>query len=114
MDNNIMSKFIYDFVKKTGGISFVEIESLFRENGFDYKGDLMVGTSARNTVAWVGWNQAAVDVMNKAIELGVVLTVTSPLIYYFDGGAPNLPIAKTTRGYKKDVHWLPVVLNVPE
>lgn len=111
MDNNTMTKIIYDFVKKTGGVSFVEIESLFRENGFEYKGSLMVGTSARNTVAWLDWNQAAIDVLNEALRQGIRLTVTSPLIYYFDGCAPDLPIAKSTRGYKKELHWLPVVLN---
>lgn len=114
MDKDTMAKIIYDFIKKHGGVSFVEVENLFRENRFDYKGKLMLGTPAPNIVIWLFWNEAAVDVMTKVIGMGAAFTCTSPLIYYYDGAAPNLPIAQTTRGYKKEVHWLPVVLNVPD
>lgn len=44
--------------------------------------------------------------------MGGAFTWTSPVIYYCDGGVPDLPVAKSMRGYKKVLHWLPVVMNI--
>lgn len=112
MENSTMTKIIFDYIKKNGGVSFVELEALFQENGFDYKGNLMIATSAPNIIMWLNWNKFAVEVLTEVIKQGAEFTSTSSLIYYIDGAALNLPIAKTAKGYKHDLHWLPVVLNV--
>jgi len=112
MDKSKMAKIIYDFVKEQYGVSFVEFENLFRENGFDYKGNLMILMRELNIVLWLNWNQDAVDVINEVINMGGAFTWTSPVIYYCDGGVPDLPVAKSMRGYKKVLHWLPVVMNI--
>ncbi|MBP1534220.1 MAG: hypothetical protein IK999_08865 [Ruminococcus sp.] len=115
MENSRLAKIIFNYVKRKGGVSFVEFENIFRENGFDYKGHKMIlYPDAPNIVVWLGWNQAAVDIIMEVIGMGAGFTLTSPVIYFCDGGALNLPIARTTRGYKKELHWLPVVMNVEE
>ena len=53
MDKSKMAKIIYDFVKEQYGVSFVEFENLFRENGFDYKGNLMILMPELNIVLWL-------------------------------------------------------------
>lgn len=113
MDKIALAKIVFDFIKETGGVSLVEVENIFRENGFDYSGDYMLAIPAVNIVMWADWNEEAVAIMKEVIDMGAEFKSTSPLVYYYDGKALNLPIARTAKGYK-ELHWIPVVLNVKE
>ncbi|MBQ5988923.1 MAG: hypothetical protein IJL67_05465 [Oscillospiraceae bacterium] len=110
MDNNTMADIILNYVKKHSGVSFVEVENLFIKHGFDFRGEHILGTPIPNTVLWINWNIDAIRVMTRVIQMGAEFNCTSPLVYYHDGIAPALPIARTAQGYN-ELHWLPVVIN---
>lgn len=95
-------------------IAFTEIEQLFEEHGFDFRGDMAIGIGIPNVHVWYGWNEDAVDVLMQLKKRGIWLRDESPLTYYYDGIAPNLPIASVSNirrkaGYKEE-HWFPASL----
>jgi hypothetical protein len=45
-------------------------------------------------------------------ERRIAAKIASPLIYFMDGGALKLPIAKRANKSYKTPHWAPVVLNL--
>lgn len=73
MNKNQLKSEILEYIKTHDGTSFVEIESVFEENNFDYKG---VGayTSGQhpNVVFWVGWNQEAFDVIAELKKMDIL------------------------------------------
>lgn len=107
-----MIDIIYDYIKRKGGVSFVEVEQIFTENGFDYEGDMMIACPIPNVIVWGFWNSAAIEIMYSLKSMGVELQTSSPLVYYIDGKALNLPLCKSDKGYRKELHWLPAVMNV--
>ncbi|VED33712.1 pathogenicity island protein [Staphylococcus warneri] len=108
---NIQSKLI-DYIKDNAGTSFVEIEKVFEQNNFDYKGQGAYTSSKNsNIVFWYGWNKKAFNVVNGLINDGVIaMSRCESMIYIVDGKGLNFPILKTD-----DVvtyHWLPVAFNI--
>ncbi len=73
MNKNQLKSEILEYIKTHDGTSFVEIERVFEENNFDYKG---VGayTSGQhpNVVFWVGWNQEAFDVIAELKKMDIL------------------------------------------
>lgn len=64
MNKNQLKSEILEYIKGHAGTSFVEIERVFEENNFDYKGDGAYTSGQHpNVVFWVGWNQEAFDVI---------------------------------------------------
>ena len=112
MNKSAIAKIVFDYIKIKGGVSLVEVENIFSENGFDYTGDCMLATSAPNIIMWADWNAEAVAILKEIIDMGAEFSCSSILIYLYDGKMLNIPIAKSAKGYKKELHWLPVVLNV--
>ncbi len=112
MNNKKLIDIIYNYIKKNGGVSFVEVERIFEENGFEYEGDMMITVSVPNVIVWGFWNKEAIEIMNVLKSMGVELKTSSPLIYYYDGKALNFPLCRSSKGYKNELHWLPAVMNV--
>ena len=112
MTRDDIERLVFDRI--CNGTSFVKIEEVFIENGFDFYGDLMLCTnnSAKlNIFFWGGWNKEAVDIFHSAFSKSDARYIrTSYLLYYMDGKVPNSPIAKQFRKYK-DWHWMPVVIG---
>ena len=58
MNKNQLKSEILEYIKAHAGTSFVEIERVFEENNFDYKGDGAYTSGQHpNVVFWIGWNQ---------------------------------------------------------
>lgn len=105
----------FKLIKGSGySIAFTDIERLFEELGFDFRGDMAIGIGIPNVHVWYEWNKDAVEVLMRLKDRGIVLRDESPLTYYCDGLAPNLPLASASNirreaGYKKE-HWFPASL----
>lgn len=111
-----MANLICDFVK-TSSKTFGEIENLFKENHFEFRGSLALASEYKNVHFWYGWNEEAIGAMMKAQELGCRVCPISPMEHFlicaYDG-LPNwgFPIANYNgckRGYKTE-HWYPVII----
>jgi hypothetical protein len=89
-----------------GSVSFVELVNL--EPGF--AGDLSI--SYGTLVLWAGVSDRFIDALEECKPL-IEPTPTSVLVYWHDGAALGLPIAKRPpkNGYKEP-HWAPVVWNL--
>jgi hypothetical protein len=97
---------IRDLVYRKDHVSMVEITRLDGAQG-----DLQWALDDYNIVLWAGLSELLVDALEllrktKAIELHPC----SPLVYWGDGAALSLPLAKQARKYKKP-HWQPVVFR---
>ncbi len=42
MNEDITTFAILDYIKNQGGATYADIEEIFSDNGFDYKGDLLL------------------------------------------------------------------------
>ena len=64
-----------------------------------------------NTFLWSGMTQEACDAVRFLLDNNLVkLEPCNVLVYLYDGGVLNLPIAKRVYKYKSP-HWFPVVFN---
>lgn len=55
MNKNQLKSEILEYIKAHAGTSFVEIEHVFEENNFDYKGDGAYTSGQHpNVVFWIG------------------------------------------------------------
>ncbi|NAN48019.1 pathogenicity island protein [Staphylococcus epidermidis] len=109
--NNIKNKII-KYITENAGTSFVEIEKIFDENHFKYKGNGAY-TSAENSniIFWYGWNEQAFNVVSSLVNEGLIdMKICEPVIYMVDGKELNLPVLKS---YDIDTyHWLPITFSV--
>ena len=112
-DPEVLAEEIEDYVRRMRNVTLVEFE---RWLGPQYSGtSRLVDSRDPNLVYWKGLAEPVIDALNLLIhERRIEIKSTDLLIYIFDGGALQLPIAKRPprAGYKYP-HWLPVVLNVP-
>ena len=108
---NIQSKLV-DYIKNNAGTSFVEIEKVFEQNNFDYKGQGAYTSAVNsNIVFWYGWNKQAFDVVSELVNDGVIkISKCESMIYIVDGKSLNFPILKSD--YVKTYHWLPVTFAI--
>lgn len=106
IDKIIEKTFKDDFV------SFVEIERIFDENKFDYKGTRIIRhPEYPNLVIWAEWNQEAVDIVEEiVVNRDICLQTSHPLIYFIDGDRLTIPVAENIKEYKEE-RWLPMVLR---
>ncbi|EHS79903.1 hypothetical protein IS189_0946 [Staphylococcus aureus subsp. aureus IS-189] len=73
MNKNQLKSEILEYIKAHAGTSFVEIERVFEENNFDYKGDGAYTSGQHpNVVFWVGWNQEAFDVIAELKKMDIL------------------------------------------
>lgn len=108
-----LSNQILEYIKDNDGTTFVEIEHIFEQNEFDYKGDLTLCSKAYPTlIFWDGWNQNAINILDELLDNELVVRQSaSTMIYYIDGKVLNMPIAQH---YKKRVHdaWYPIAFSI--
>jgi hypothetical protein len=108
----MMKKAIVEKVYWEDHVSFVQIERMFEEQHFDYKGSRVIHhEKCPHLIIWAGWNEKAVKTLEEImLENDICLQTTHKLVYLIDGGGVNIPIAKGIKTYKRD-HWLPMVLR---
>nr|AET14338.1 hypothetical protein [Staphylococcus aureus] len=112
MNKNQLKTEILEYIKAHAGTSFVEIERVFEENNFDYKGDGAYTSGQHpNVVFWIGWNQEAFDVIAELKkDRRIEMDICEPIVYMVDGKGLDLPIVKS-KNIKTD-HWLPVTFTI--
>jgi len=102
-----MAERILDLIAMRSDTTFAEI---FDVIGEEARGDLTWEISP-NTVLWTGMSQTLYDAF-KIMHETIIPQPTDFLVYLYDEGALNLPVAKkvSKTGYKRP-HWLPVVFR---
>ncbi len=118
--NSVLSANDYVSIKKAiaakvmtdDHVSFIEVQRIFNDHNFDYKGKRMIcHPEHSNLVFWSGWNDTAINIMTEILqEHPIGMSTADIMIYLIDGGGLQLPIAKKARSYKKN-RWYPVVLR---
>lgn len=110
MKREEMKAAVLEYINRNDAVSYAELQWLFEQNGYDYKGDVMACSDQNeHVVFWSGWNKDTFDMMGELIHEGLIhREPISTLTYLIDGAAMNFPIVKRNTDYKTD-HWLPTV-----
>lgn len=110
MKREEMKKAVLEYINKNDAVSYVELQWLFEQNGYDYRGDVMTCSDQNeHVVFWSGWNEDTFDMMGELIHEGLVhREPTDTLTYLIDGAMMDFPVVKRNADYKTD-HWLPAV-----
>lgn len=111
MNKNRLKNKILEYIKTHEETSFVEIENIFEENGFDYEGEgAYTSGNHENVVFWLGWNEEAFNIVADLKRDGLIeMNICPPLYYLIDGKGLSLPIVKS-KNINTD-HWLPVAFT---
>lgn len=112
MDKQTLKKSVLEYIRKTGDVSYAELQRLFNRLGFDYRGDLEIYSPINeNVILWCGWNREAIEIMNELKSENLVeQEPVQLLVYIIDGAALRLPLVKRAVNYKTP-HWLPLVFR---
>lgn len=107
-----MEDILLNYIIKKGNVSFVEIEELFEDHSFNYKGEYaLMYRKCKGIIIWNGWNNEAIDLISNLMQhKEIELDPCSIMIYLIDGQALKYPLVKSFRSYKED-HWIPMVIN---
>lgn len=115
-----LSNKIYEVVKQKGIISLIDVERIFKENGFAYEDRIALCSRNRNLFLWSGWKQEAYEILVMALKKGLHLVDTSAETYLSDENLPDLSILdlpvfdyKNFSNSEKSItekYWLPVAL----
>lgn len=98
------------YICKNNSVSYAELQWLFEQKDYAYKGELMsCSDQCEHVIFWSGWSAEAFDIVGELLRDGLVhREPTHFLVYMIDGGSLGLPLVKKAVQYKTD-HWLPVV-----
>ncbi|CUE02398.1 TPA: pathogenicity island protein [Staphylococcus aureus] len=112
MNRNRMKQIILEYIKNNDSTSFVEIENVFEEQGFKYKGNgVYTSGNHKNIIFWMGWNEEAFNIVADLKRDGLIeMQICPPMYYLIDGKGLRLPIVKN-KNIKID-HWLPVTFSL--
>lgn len=110
MSRDEMKEIVLDYINKNDSVSYAELQWLFEQNGYDYKGDLLsCSDQCEHVIFWSGWNEDTYNMMNELIHEGLIhREPTVFFTYLVDGAGLTYPLVKKTIQYKTD-HWLPIV-----
>lgn len=103
---------ISDYINDHNQVSYTELEMLFQQIGYEYKGPFDI-TSEKNdhVVFWGGWNKETIELFNELQQEGKIHKEATELFtYLIDGGGMNLPVFESEINLKRD-HWLPIVFS---
>lgn len=100
--------------RKRAGLTFADVDRIFEENHFDYKGPIWLENDLnKNVIYWSGWNRTAFDLFQEyMLKFNLKILPTSLFIYLISGKALRLPTVhtKSLKAFKKihKTRWLPV------
>ena len=107
--NELLEEEVYNFINRTQGTSFVEIENKFPE--LFGEGFILHHTDYPSIIFWIDFSKIGVEIFKRLLsDKKIQIDQTPLLVYYMDGKVLNIPIAKKLREYKTD-RWMPTVLN---
>lgn len=94
MNKDIIKQKVLEYIKQNAGTSFVEIEQIFEEHNFDYKGNGAYSSGQhQNVIFWMGWNRSAFNILADLKHDGLIsMEICEPLVYLVDGKSLTLPV----------------------
>lgn len=112
MNKQAIKQAILNYIRKNDSVSYAELEWLFGNLGFDYKGDFEIYSPINDMVVfWGGWNEEAIGILNELKSENLIFQEpVQPLIYLIDGAGLSLPVVRKAVNYKSP-HWLPLVFR---
>lgn len=117
MDRTYLKGEVIKVITERKQVSYVEIEELFENLKFDYKGEYAIcpdDEKYRNIVYWLGWNQEAISLISELRrEKFINYEPCNLIIYLLDGKGLDMPLVKHLYPYKEE-HWLPLVFVIGE
>lgn len=100
---------LIDFINDFRGVTFVEIGESFPSF---FGGNEIVGITEKNIVFWIGLSKTGSKIITELINSkSIHMQMTDPMVYAFDGGLLQLPLAKNNSKRYEELHWLPVTLS---
>lgn len=106
---------VYEYIKKQGGVSYAEIERLFDELGYSWKGVAVCCSSVnRYVVFWEGWHKQAYSIISELLQEKKLKRTPAPVwLYLLDGKGLDLPQVPDVTDYRsiKRECWLPCMLS---
>ena len=102
-------KKILEEIKTNGDLLFTEIESIFEEENFNYKGDkCLLHPKNKNLVVWVEWNEKAINIIMQLLkEPNIVASKCNTIETLLYSQYLGLPIAQKENYNYKNPHWFP-------
>lgn len=110
ISSEALEKSILEFVASEQHVSFCSLKSFLRVHGFSVDGSSAIFPGRNeNLILWVGLSDELFLALKRLLESGRLFLHPVPaLIYYIDGEAPRLPLARHDKHTTE--HWVPCVL----
>ncbi len=94
------------YLSRRSGISLVELSRDIE----GFAGEVVWGSNETNVIVWDRMSQDAIAAITGLIaEEKIVATPSNVLVYAFDGGVLDMPIATDVRRSYAKPRWLPLV-----
>ena len=112
MEEKIIERLLNE-LKGGRDLFFTEIENIFKEENFDYKGNkTLLHPKNTNLILWAEWNEQAINIIRKLLEIPeIYLTQCTDLEIVLYGVELDFPIAKRENYNYTKTHWFPIKLN---
>ena len=69
MKKDEMKEKVLEYIEQNDHVSYAELEWLFEQNDYDYKGELdALSERCEHVVFWTGWQQEAYDMLGERRE----------------------------------------------
>ncbi len=103
---------ILKYIREKDHVSYAEIEQIFEQDGYPYKGEGVICSPANDMVVfWQGWNSDAANIIGELKQEGKVFQQpTSAFPYWVEGHYLKIPLVRKAYPYKTE-HWLPLVFR---
>lgn len=103
----VADRLVEAVAQANGGVSFVEIEQILRDEGIEYRGDYELVHPCHDTISlWIRMSAEFVEIMELANDRIEPKTAPS-LIYAAEHKVPRMPVATREYDYRSQ-HWMPV------
>jgi hypothetical protein len=112
MTHDEMKAAVLDHIRQRRSVSYAELEWLFDQKGYPWKGNLdCCSTVNTNVVIWSGWCADAYNILQELMIAGQIhREPAGPMVYLLDGKTLTLPRVKQSCEYKTP-HWAPAVFE---
>lgn len=99
------------YLRRRSGVSLVELARDIP----GFAGGQTWGSSEHNIVIWADMSVPAIAAMKRLVSSGqIVPTASTWLVYSFDGGVLDMPIADDVEQRYLKPHWIPTVFSSGE
>lgn len=112
MEEKVFKRLMKEIEEK-GDLLFPEIEAIFMEEKFDYKGDKYLShPKNKNLIIWTNWNENANNIILKLLEEpNIVALQCNSIEIAVHGLFLDFPIANSENYNYKKPHWFPTKLQ---